>query len=78
MANLWLLSDDGDIVRYQYQVEEERQKGEVAYSRSYKGVKFLDSVADSIPKMYRSGIRNVLFDMAKSNNFKKRYVAAMF
>ena len=78
MVRLWFLSADGDIVRYEYQVEEESMKGKVAYSRSQNGVKFLDSVAESTFQMYRSGVRMALFKMAKNHDFQDYYDVAIY
>ncbi|KRO04955.1 hypothetical protein IV54_GL000679 [Levilactobacillus paucivorans] len=72
------MSDDGDVVLYQYQVENEEKKGQVTYSRTHKGFKFLDTIIEESPRMYHNGIGMALFKMAKANDFKKYYVVAMF
>ncbi|MFC6288658.1 hypothetical protein [Levilactobacillus angrenensis] len=78
MIRLWQLSDDGDIVEFKSQVEDEEQTEIVMYSRSRAAIKFNSRLIDEYAKMYHSQLRFALFKMGKADEFPKQYTIAWF
>lgn len=78
MIRLWQISDDGDIVEFKFQVEEDTPAGIVMYSRSRKATGFVGSVIDSYPESYRYRIRRHLFEMAEEKSFPEQYTIAWY
>lgn len=78
MIRLWQLTDDGDIVRFKFQVEEDNPTGIVMYSRSRKATGYGDSIFDGYPASYSYRIRKHLFETAKEDVFPKQYTIAWY
>lgn len=77
MIRLWLLSDDGDIVKYQYQPEED-DKGIVLYSRSRAATKVEEDILDTYPPTFYERLHSELMRFGESNTFPKQKTIAMF
>lgn len=77
MINIWLKDETDDLVTYTYQYEQE-PKGEIVYSKSHSGTKFLSGPGDDFLDSYSLHLRRKLFDMAKTGKFLKSAVIAWY
>lgn len=78
MIRLWQISDDGDIVKFKFKVENDHSAGIVMYSRSRSATGFADSIIDGYPESYRYRIRKHLFEMAEEDEFPMQYTIAWY
>ena len=78
MIRLWQLTDDGDIVRFKFQVEFDEETGIVLYSRHRRATKFETLFIDDYPESYKQHIRRALFNMGNTNEFPKEYTIAWY
>ncbi|AYM03169.1 hypothetical protein D8911_09255 [Levilactobacillus brevis] len=78
MIQLWQLSDDGDIVKFKFQVESDKRTGVVMYSRSRAATKFNSRLIDEYAKNYRYHLRSTLFKMGKVDEFPSQYTIAWY
>jgi len=77
MIRLWLLSDDGDIVKYKYQPEDD-EKGIILYSRSREATKVEDDILNNYPPTFYERLHSELKKFGDTNEFPTQKTIAMF